>query len=157
MSPASVSAARLPVSTRDLLHGKTPLDVLDLEGRHGNGDLLKVLDILGIAGPFKVLSPWELEDETGRNLIHAGGYAAMPFGEGYPPLVDFVRDYLTENRQLGLPQQSLSEWRAALETNLVALLASVAPSHADSHVYFGNSGAEAVEAALKMARAARPK
>ncbi len=157
MSQATSSASRLPIATRDLLNGRGDQGTLDLESRHGNGDLLKVLDILGIAGPFTVVSPWELEDETGRNLIHAGGYAAMPFGEAYPPLADFVRDYLAQNKQLGLPQQSLSEWRAALATNLVALLASLAPSHADSHVYFGNSGAEAIEAALKMARAARPR
>src|SRR5690606_24695444 len=45
------------------------------------------------------------------------------------------------------------EWRAALEKNLVALLSSVAPSHSDSHVFFTNSGAEAIEAAIKMVRA----
>ncbi len=148
---------RLPVSIDDLLRSPSGTPTLDLETKYGNGDLLRVLDILGIAGPFRVLNPWELEDPEGRHLIHAGGYAATPFGEAYPPLLDFVREYLSANRQLGLPQQSLSEWRAALGANLVALLASVAPSHADSHVYFGNSGAEAIEAALKMARAARPK
>ncbi|MEM7739150.1 MAG: aminotransferase class III-fold pyridoxal phosphate-dependent enzyme, partial [Deinococcota bacterium] len=42
------------------------------------------------------------------------------------------------------------------ETNLVALLAREAPSHADSQVFFSNSGTEAVEAALKFARASRP-
>lgn len=147
---------RLPFSTSDLL-GEGGVDALELETDHGNGDLMRVLDILGIAGPLRVLNPWELEDREGRHLIHAGGYAAMPFGEAYPPLLDFVRQYLANNRQLGLPQQSLSDWRGALAANLVTLLASVAPSHEDSHVYFGNSGAEAVEAALKMARAARPK
>src|SRR5690606_11011101 len=100
---------------------------------------------------------WELRDPDGTHLIHAGGYAAVPFGESYPPLVEFVQEFLRANRQLGLPQQSLSEWRAALETNLVGLLASVAPAHADSKVFFGNSGAEAIETAIKMARAARPR
>lgn len=159
MTRVATAPFRLPVATTDLVGDGAgrALPVLELESRHGNADLMRILDILGIAGPFKVLSPWELEDDGGHHLIHAGGYAAMPFGEAYPPLVEFVHDYLGANRQLGLPQQSLSEWRAALETNLVALLASVAPSHADSHVYFGNSGAEAIEAALKMARAARPK
>ncbi|MDT3681428.1 MAG: aminotransferase class III-fold pyridoxal phosphate-dependent enzyme [Truepera sp.] len=157
MIPTTTTPPVLPVSVVDLLKSAAGTPTLDLETKHGNGDLLRVLDILGIAGPFRVLNPWELEDAQGRHLIHAGGYAATPFGEAYPPLLAFVREYLTANHQLGLPQQSLSEWRAALGANLVALLASVAPSHADSHVYFGNSGAEAVEAALKMARAARPK
>lgn len=156
MTRPTLRSARLPYTTADVLGGDG-VQPLELEGRYGNSDLMRVLDILGIAGPFKVLNPWELEDAEARHLIHAGGYAAMPFGEAYPPLLDFVRDYLSQNAQLGLPQQSLSEWRGALAANLVSLLASVAPSHSDSHVYFGNSGAEAIEAALKMARAARPK
>lgn len=146
----------LKVSTRELLTAPGDVKTFDLETAHGNTDLLKLLDLLGLAGPFTVESPWELRDQNGTHLIHAGGYAAVPFGESYPPLVEFVSEFLGANRQMGLPQQSLSEWRAALETNLVALLASVAPSHADSKVYFGNSGAEAIETAIKMARAARP-
>ncbi len=146
----------LPLGTRALLDAPSSLEALTLEIKHGNSDLLRLLDLLGLAGPFTVRSPWELNDPDGRHLIHAGGYAATPFGEAYPPLYDFVREFLDANRQLGLPQQSVSEWRAALETNLVALLASVAPSHSDSRVFFGNSGAEAIEAAIKLARSYRP-
>jgi putrescine aminotransferase len=153
---ATQQANRLPVHSNDLL-AFSPERTVQLEIQHGNGDLIKVLDILGIAGPFKVMSPWELEDETGNHLINAGGYAALPFGEMYPPLVDFISTYLQTNQSSSLPQQSASMWRAALETNLIALLAREAPSHADSQVFFSNSGAEAVEAALKFAKAARPK
>lgn len=153
--PSSVQA--LPVSSRELLESPAAIKALELEVAHGNGDLLRLLDLLDLAGPFSVVNPWVLKDPSGRELIHAGGYAASPFGEGYPPLVEFLREFLTANRQLGLPQQSVSEWRAALEANLVALLASVAPSHKDSQVFFSNSGAEAIETAIKFARAARPK
>jgi acetylornithine/succinyldiaminopimelate/putrescine aminotransferase len=146
----------LPVHSSHLL-SFSPENTVKLEFAHGNGDLIKVLDILGIGGPFKTISPWELEDETGRHLINAGGYAALPFGEMYPPLVGFIQQYLQTNQSSSLPQQSASQWRAALETNLVALLARGAPSHADSQVFFSNSGAEAVEAAIKFAKAARPK
>lgn len=151
------SPSVLKVSSRQLLDSPGSVKTYDLETSHGNTDLLKLLDLLGLAGPFTVESPWELRDPEGTHLIHAGGYAAVPFGEAYPPLVDFVKEFLGANQQLGLPQQSLSEWRAALEANLVSLLASVAPEHADSKVYFGNSGAEAIETAIKMARAARPR
>lgn len=154
--PAPAAPLSLPVRSAEVLAGLSPRRALELEHRHGNGDLARVLDILGIGGPLRAISPWELEDETGRHLIHAGGYAASPFGEAYPPLVDFMREYLERNRIVGLPQQSISDWRAALETNLVHLLASVAPEHADSQVFLTNSGAEAVEAALKFARASRP-
>ncbi|MFA7461036.1 MAG: aminotransferase class III-fold pyridoxal phosphate-dependent enzyme [Trueperaceae bacterium] len=146
----------LKVSTRELLDAPGRVPTFELETAHGNTDLLKLLDLLGLAGQFTVESPWELRDPAGTHLIHAGGYAAVPFGEAYPPLLEFVTEFLGANKQLGLPQQSLSEWRAALEANLVSLLASVAPEHQDSKVYFGNSGAEAIETAIKMARAARP-
>lgn len=131
--------------------------VRHLERHAGNGDLIRALEALGIAGPFTVTSPWELADERGRHLISAGGYAALPFGEHYPPLTEFVKDYVQHNTAPGLPQQSASPWRAALETNLVALLARQAPSHHDSQVFFSNSGAEAIEAAIKFVRAARPR
>jgi acetylornithine/succinyldiaminopimelate/putrescine aminotransferase len=146
----------LPIHSSDLLT-LSPERTVSLELQYGNSDLIRVLNILGIGGPFKVTSPWELEDETGRHLINAGGYAALPFGEMYPPLVAFIQHYLQTNQSSSLPQQSASQWRAALETNLVALLAREAPSHADSQVFFSNSGAEAVEAAIKFAKAARPK
>lgn len=146
----------LPVRTTDVLDGAPTLHALELEKRHGNGDLIELLDVLGIVGPFRVESPWELRDGKGRHLIHAGGYAAVPFGERYEPLMSFVADYLERDRNLGLPQQSAAAWRAALEANLVALLTSVAPTHVDDRVFFTNSGAEAIETALKMARAARP-
>jgi putrescine aminotransferase len=146
----------LPVHSSNLLTF-SPERTVKLDIEHGNGDLIKVLNILGISGPFKVISPWELEDETGRHLINAGGYAALPFGEMYPPLVQFLQTYLQTNQTMSLPQQGASAWRAALETNLVALLAREDSSHADSQVFFSNSGAEAVEAAIKFAKAARPK
>ena len=153
---AAIGKSELPISSADVLAGLEPGRVVDLEVRHGNSDLLRTLDALGIAGPFAVVSPWELEDARGRRLIHAGGYSALPFGEAYGPLVEFARDYFDRCRTMGFSQQSASEWRAALEANLVALLCARAPSHADSQVFFSNSGAEAVEAALKFVRAARP-
>jgi len=147
----------LPYAASDLLGGLPPASAVTLETRYGNGDLTAVLDALGVGGPFRVESPWELRDERGRHLVHAAGYAALPFGEAYPPLVEFVAAFLQRNRELSLPQQSASAWRGALEANLVTLLGSFAPSHKDSRVLFGNSGAEAVEAAIKLARAARPR
>src|SRR5690625_4582018 len=151
-----VRIRELPVSSSSVLQGMAPGKAVELETLHGNTDLIRVLDILGIGGPFKTVSPWELEDERGRHLLHAGGYAALPFGEAYPPLVEFMQEYLEQSRVMGFAQQSASEWRAALAANLVALLTSFAPSHHDSKVFFSNSGAEAVEAALKFVKAARP-
>ncbi len=147
----------LPYGTDELLGGLPATSTVALEERYGNGDLIAILETLGVAGPFRVETPWEVRDEKGRHLIHAAGYAALPFGESYPPLTDFVRTFTEKSRELALPQQSASTWRAALEANLVALLAAFAPSHADSRVVFSNSGAEAIEAAIKLARATRPR
>ena len=154
---AGSSLDPLPIRSEELLTGWSASRSLEYEKRHGNSDLIRAVDILGIGGPFRVVNPWVLEDPKGRRLINAGGYAALPFGEAYPPLVHFLTTFLTQNREMGLPQQSASAWRAALETNLIALLAREAPSHADSGVFFANSGAEAVETAIKFARAARPR
>ena len=149
---------KLPISASDVLDDRlTAQDVLSAERMFGNGDLIRVLQICGVAGPFKAVNPWEQEDARGIRRINAGGYSALPFGDRYPPLVGFLRQYLDQSASSGLPQQSASPWRAALEQNLVALLAEAAPSHADSRVFFSNSGAEAIETAIKFARMARPK
>ena len=145
-----------PISTDDVFAGLSKQVVFELEKQYGNTDLIRALDYARMAGPFKVVSPWELEDPKGVRRINASGYAATPFGDHYPPLMDFVRRYLDEGEAMGLPQQSLSGWRAALETNLVQLISEFAPSHADSKVFFSNSGSEAIEAAIKFARAWRP-
>ena len=148
----------LPIRCSEILdHSYTPAQTVDAELTYGNSDLIRVLQICGVAGPFQAVTPWEYEDERGVRRINAGGYAALPFGDRYPPLVDFLVNYLRDDNAPGFPQQAASPWRAALETNLVALLAKHAPSHSDSRVFFSNSGAEAIETAIKFARMARPK
>jgi len=154
--PEREPSVTLPYRTDDVFRGLDHDTTRRLSRTHGNRDLMEAVDTLGISGPFRTVSPWELEDGDGRHLIHAGGYAAVPFGEGYPPLVETVQRFLAEHRDLGLPQQSFSAWRGAVEANLISVLRSVAPSHERSRVFFCNSGAEAVEAAIKFARAYRP-
>lgn len=150
------SEAVLPISTQEVLAGLDSKRALELDRAYGNASLIEVVRILGMAGPFTAVTPWELEDEQGVRRINAGSYAASPLGEQYPPLLEFIETFLRQNRSMHLPQQAVSEWRAALAANLVSLLASVAPSHADSQVFFANSGAEAIETAIKFVKAARP-
>ncbi|MBA2666266.1 MAG: aspartate aminotransferase family protein [Trueperaceae bacterium] len=149
--------ATLPVRSHDVLAGMPSGRATELEVAHGNRDFVRILDLFGIGGELRPLTPWEAEDEEGRHLVLAGSYAASPFGEAYEPLMTFLRTYLDGTMPLAFPQQTVSAWRAAVETNLVALLAAAMPSHVDSRVLFSNSGAEAVEAAIKLARAARPR
>lgn len=146
------------ISTNDVLNERlSGPDVRRLELQYGNEELLYGLGLLGLSGPFYSVTPWELEDEQGVRRINASGYAATPFGEMPPAIVEFMQEFLSKNRAMGLPQQSSGPWRAALEANLVRLLARELPSHADSQVFFCSSGTEAIEGAIKFARAWRPK
>ncbi len=147
----------LPLSSKDVLNGLSPKRTVELEQLYGNGDYLKILNLLGVAGPFTVHSPWELKDPKDVIRINAASFAASPFGEHYPPLIEFITEFLSQHKYMLLPQTALSEWRAALEANLIHLLASLAPSHRDSQIFFANSGTEAIEAAIKFVRAFKPK
>lgn len=146
------------IRTDDLLEGRLSSERANtLEQQFGNGKLMRLLQVLGAAGPFKALTPWELEDPEGRHLINASGYAALPFGDNPPELNAFLRRVLEDPHRMMFAQQAASEWRAALEANLVNLLARESSDHRTSRVFFSNSGAEAIEAAIKFAQAARPK
>lgn len=145
------------IRASDVLQGGlTPARARHLDLQHGNEELLYGLDVLGLAGPFYRVSPWELEDERGVRRINACGYAALPFGEMPPAITGFMQEFLEHNRAMTLPQQSSSPWRAALQTNLVRLLSRELPSHSDSQVFFCSSGTEAIEGAMKFAKAWRP-
>lgn len=145
------------IRTEDVLEGRLSAhEARELDMRYGNLDLIRAMKRLDMAGPFTAVNPWELADEHGVRRINAAGYSALPFGERHPKLVAFLQEFLERDRSMGLPQQSASAWRAALQHNLIALLAAHAPSHADSEVFLSNSGAEAVEGAIKFVRAGRP-
>ena len=162
---APVEGARQPPAPRlrhradDVLAGSLPAEeTFRLDAEYGNHDLLQLIKLFGMQGPLRPINPWEVEDERGRQLIHAGSYAVLPFGEAYPGIIEFAQRFLaTAPVSVNFAGQSASAWRAALQDTLVGLLAAHAPSHADSRVFLCNSGAEAVEAALKLARCARPK
>ncbi|TSA87980.1 aspartate aminotransferase family protein [Deinococcus detaillensis] len=142
----------------DVLSGKlSDAQTVYLEKKYGHGKLIRLLEVVGTGGPFKVKSPWELQDRAGQTVINASGYAALPFGDNPPELNLFLRQVLEQTDQVMFGQQSITTWRAALETNLVRLLARESGDHHDSRVFFSNSGTEAVEAAIKFAQAARPK
>src|SRR5438105_12368640 len=91
----------------------------------------------------------ELIDENGRRYLDAvAAYGALPFGFNPPAIWRSLRDV----RLAGEPsfvQPSLSDAAGELAEQLLA----VAPKNL-RYVTFTNSGAESVEAAIKMFRAA---
>lgn len=145
--------------TSALLDGSlTPDEAIRIDTLRGNHDLLQLIRLFRLEGPLRPVNPWELEDVRGTHLINAGSYAAAPFGEAYPPMIEFVQRFLaTPPSTVGFAQQSASAWRGALNDTLIGILSEHAPSHTDSQVFLSNSGAEAIETALKFVRAARPK
>jgi putrescine aminotransferase len=118
--------------------------VVELYRRHVNRGVATIAGMVGL--PAEVRSAGSLVfDETGRAFLDCGGYGVFIAGHCHPVVVDAVRSQLDRN-----PLSS----RALLSPELAsaaARLAAVAPGDL-SYVCFGNSGAEAVEIGIKIAR-----
>jgi len=89
-----------------------------------------------------------VEDVDGNVFLDfTAGIAVCSTGHCHPRVVEAIRD------QAGrLLHMATADFYHAPEVELAARLAPLAPGSAPKRVYFGNSGAEAVEAAFKLAR-----
>lgn len=115
-------------------------------GEHVNDAMARLYRFMG----FTTLE-WEargavITDIYGREFIDCGSYGVMFHGHGHPRVVAAVRDQLDRMAMHGrtLPHKPIAD--------LGRLLASIAPGDLQ-YCFFCNSGAEANEAALKLARA----
>lgn len=119
-------------------------EVVELYRRHVNSGLATIAGMVGL--PAEVRSEGCLVfDEKGRAFLDCGGYGVFIAGHCHPIIVDAVRSQLDRH-----PLSS----RALLSPELAsaaARLAAVAPGDLN-YVCFGNSGAEAVEIGIKIAR-----
>ncbi len=114
--------------------------------RHVNGGLARLAEFM--AAPVEARSAGSrVYDEHGQSYLDCGGYGVFLLGHAHPTVVGRVRAQL-ERHALATRVLLNPELAAAAER-----LARVAPSGLD-YVLFTNSGAEAVEAALKLARLA---
>ena len=86
-------------------------------------------------------------DDQGREYINCGGYGVFLLGHRHPDIVAAIHAQLDTN-PLATRGMLLSEQACAAEA-----LVSIAPDGL-RRVYFATSGAEAVETAIKLARAA---
>jgi putrescine aminotransferase len=124
-------------------------DDRELQRRYGNRAYIDLLCLAGYARRFVRASGLELIDDQGdRYLDFVGGHGALSLGHNHPA----IRAVLAEMLDAGVPgashvDPSLLEGLAARE------LAEALPGDLQS-VFFCNSASEAVEAALKLARAA---
>jgi 4-aminobutyrate aminotransferase len=89
-----------------------------------------------------------VEDVDGnRFLDFNAGIAVVATGHCHPRVVDAIRKQAGE-----LIHMSGTDFYYENMVELAEKLAAIAPGSAPKRVYFGNSGTEAVEAALKLAR-----
>lgn len=118
--------------------------VTDLVRRHQSAGKARLASMLG--GQVEVSSRGSVVREaSGEEYLNCGGYGTFLLGHGHPRVVEAVE------RQLRTHPLST---RLLLDPYYVAAaeaLAEIAPDGLE-YVYFGTSGADVVEAAIKIAR-----
>jgi putrescine aminotransferase len=120
-------------------------DVLELYRRHLGDGQARVAAMLDT--PLEVGATGSIvHTADGRELLNCGGYGVFFVGAGHPQVLAAVRAQL--ERQALSTRVLLNEPAARAAEALV----SIAPPGL-SKVHFSNSGAEAVETAIKIARA----
>lgn len=120
-----------------------------LHEKHLNRTLVRVQSIIGFDRVYASAQGAWLTDLDGREYLDfLSGYSVFNIGRNHPAVQQAIRDVL----DLDLP--NMVQMDCSLLSGLLAeaLLAKL-PPHLDS-VFFCNSGAEAVEGAIKFARAA---
>ncbi len=103
----------------------------------------------GVTKTFIGGSGCELWDGEGQRYLDCvAGFGALNLGHNHPAVVEAVREAM-DRCAPGFSPAAINPWAAALGERL----ATVAPGPLEM-AFFTNSGTEAVEAALKLARAA---
>jgi putrescine aminotransferase len=120
------------------------LDVEQLYRRHLSAGRARVASIVG--GQVEVSSRGALvTDMHGEQYLNCGGYGVFLLGHGHPRIVAAVREQV--ERHALSTRLFLDPTQAAA----AQALTRVTPPGLD-RVYFGTSGADVVEAAIKLAR-----
>jgi acetylornithine/succinyldiaminopimelate/putrescine aminotransferase/predicted amino acid dehydrogenase len=117
--------------------------------RHINPVLIGVGGPSGLTRTFVRGEGAELFDESGRGYLDfVAGFGSLNLGHNHPEVVAAVASALSQQAP-GFSPGSVNPLAAALAEQLVA----ITPRGLEI-VFFTNSGAESIEAALKLARAA---
>ena len=121
----------------------------DLYRRYVNPAFVDLIGLVGYGRRFVRSRGLELEDEGGRRYLDfLSGYGCLNIGHNHPTVKAALRDVL----DLDVP--GFTQIECSLPTGLAAeRLAALMPPGLDK-VFFCSSGSEAMEAALKLARAA---
>jgi putrescine aminotransferase len=125
-------------------------EISDIYKQYVNPGLATMMGLINFNKKFvkaQGVNVWD--DEGNEYLDFLGGYGALNFGHNHPQITDAVQKAAELPNLL---QASLGTLYAALAYNLAQIL----PGEL-CRSFFGNSGAEAVEGALKLARGATGK
>jgi ornithine--oxo-acid transaminase len=122
---------------------------MSLLAAHVNPQLAKVLRAIGFDRTYvRGAGPYLWDADGRRYLDFLSGYGMYGLGRNHPAIRRAIRDYLD------LDDPGKIQLGPVLPAGLLAeALVDLAPDGLDT-VIFGNSGAEAVEAAVKLARGA---
>lgn len=121
-----------------------------LFARHVNPGLKTMLSAIGFDKNFvRAEGIWVYDDSGARYLDFLGGYGSLPFGHN-------PQDILVGLQKACQRPNFLQAQASALQAALAHDLAAILPGDLNIS-FFCNSGAEAVEGALKMARIATGK
>ena len=149
--PVTLSLSKGPSSKDDLYGAASPAalydEVCENYRRYVNPPLGRVMKLSG--SPVEVRAQGcTITDHTGKTYLDfAGGYGVFTLGHRHPRVVAAVRDQLD---RIALSGRTMFN---PLMGRLAARLAALTPGDL-AISFFANSGTEAVEGALKLARAA---
>ena len=120
----------------------------DLHSRGLNQQMVRVLKTIGFDRDYRRgIGPYLFDEEDNRYLDLLSGWGALALGRNHPT----VNGALKEALDLELP--NLAQMDVSLLAGLLGeQLLDTMPGDGLEKVFFANSGTEAVEAALKMAR-----
>jgi len=133
-------------SIQDLVRDRES-DKFDLHERYLNAQHVRVLKTIGFDRHYVRASGAYLYDDKGEQYLDLlSGFGVFAVGRNHPALIAALREVL-EGELSGLVQMDVSVLAGVLAERLLA----TAPGGLDK-VFFANSGAEAVESAIKFAR-----
>lgn len=121
------------------------VDVLELYRRHMGRGRAMMGSVLGGMAEVRSEGAW-VETDDGRRFLDMGGYGVFILGHRHPAVTEAV------HRQIDRHPLSTRIFLEPVAARAAAALAAHTPPGMDQ-VHFVNSGAEATEAALKLARA----
>jgi putrescine aminotransferase len=122
-------------------------DVVAKYGQFLNPGLAKLMAFAGFGVEMRAEGAYVFDQEGRRYLDCLGGYGVFALGHRHPKVVEAVK------RQLDLMPLSGKAFFNKPQAELAERIAQIGPGDLQ-FTFFGNSGAEAVEAALKFAKLA---